>query len=204
MVRRRNNRKRKGGNSGTKRNGKSMMNSRVLQSVSARTNPDPSGTNYITRRPFSYKVTVALDPASTTVKSNYTTIFPDLNTTAITRVRLDKVSVWGSSVPTAPTIEKTVYLEVGDDFSRSDQPGANQRACITCIPRLIDGGANEDTIIKFTNADLIHLQGVVYVRRASQPTTPFVTFDARDIADSPQISTGMAAVNLKPPSFLNS
>lgn len=147
-----------------------MTVDRMTQSRRGFSSPDPSGTNFITRRPFSYKVTTPLTTQSLKLSTQYSVLFPDLNITAIQRVRIDRVTVWGTTVPDDSTSEKTVFLEVGDDFSRADQPGVNQRAHITCIPRLIDGGANEETVIKFANARLLHIQGVVMTRRATMPS----------------------------------
>lgn len=156
------------------RPGQSQTLKRLLQPRSSKISADPSGTNLITRRPFSYKVEVTSAYNSTTLKSNYAVVFPDLVVAKILGVRIDRVSVWGGVLDGA---QPNVYLGVGDFYAARDIGGANARARLNCLPRLISGQCDEDTLISYEGASHLHIQGVVYIRREEFPGKP--AFDSR-------------------------
>lgn len=140
---------------------------RVLQPRKIKVNADPSSTNLIVKRPFSYKVQTTTAYTSQTLGGSYAAVFPELNTARIRGCRIDRIAVWGSDTDTQPPL----YLAVGDFFSRRDIAGKNQRARICCIPKLEEGQSDENTTIVFSGAVLIHIQGVVYLDREFIPTT---------------------------------
>lgn len=164
-------------------NGQNM--SRITQSRNVRANPDPPSTNLITKRPFSYRIPTGTELQALKLVNSYASVFPDLVNTAIARVRIDRVQVWGLE-----TNAEAVFLEVGKDFSRRDDPGRNHRATIACVPRLIDGGANEETVITFSGASSVLIQGVAYCRRASLPAVSSTV----PSEEAPRVGTAVGCV----------
>jgi len=135
---------------------------RLMNVTSVNVNPDPRSTSLITIRPFSYKVSVTVDYNSTTLLSSYAAIFPDLVTSGIKGVRIDRIAVWGTQTAATP-----IYLSFGRYFSRKDVGGANHRSRICCIPKMEKGENDESTLISYKGAEEIHISGVVYVLRES-------------------------------------
>jgi len=144
---------------------------RVLQPQNVKIGADPSGTNLITKRPFSYKVDVTESYNSTTLASNYAAIFPDLVTDKITGVRIDRVAVWGDLA------QSSTYLTVGKYYSRKDTAGKNQRARLCCLPKLHDSQCDETTLIKYQGATALMVSGVVYLKREALPGETGATSD---------------------------
>jgi hypothetical protein len=140
---------------------------RVLQPRHVKVNADPTGTNLIVRRPFSYKLESPLTYDTTTLASSYAKVFPEYNIGVIRGARIDRVAAWGSDGDGAPPL----YLAVGDFFSRRDVGGRNQRPRVCYIPKLEQGQSDESTVIVFSGAELIHISGVVYLDRENIPTT---------------------------------
>jgi len=136
---------------------------RVLQPQNVKIGEDPSGTNLITKRPFSYKVGVAEAYNSTSLVSNYAAVFPDLVTEKITGVRIDRIAVWGG------TNSSSVYLTVGKYYSRRDTSGKHAHARLCCLPKLHDSQCDENTLIKYQGAATLMISGVVYLKRESLP-----------------------------------
>jgi len=135
---------------------------RVLQPQNVKIGADPSGTNLITKRPFSYKVGVTEAYNSTTLASNYAAVFPDLVTDKITGVRIDRVAVWGGS-------DSTTYLTVGKYYSRRDTAGKDAHARLCCLPKLHDPQCDETTLIRYEGAKTLMISGVVYLKREALP-----------------------------------
>jgi hypothetical protein len=160
-----------------------MTMKRVMQPRSVRISADPSGTNLITRRNFSYKVDTAKAYNSTSLQSNYPTVFPDLTQSQIRGVRIDRISVWGSDTGGVP---ENVFLSVGKFYSQKDVGGLNQRARLCCLPRLYQGECDETTLIRFEGALHLHIVGVVYLEREGFPGAP-ATSSAQA---QPQLSAG--------------
>lgn len=141
---------------------------RVLQPRTARISADPSSTNLIVKRPFSYKVEVGTLYNSTSLQSSYASVFPEYNAAMIKGCRIDRVAVWGSDA-----LEATeVYLSVGQFFSRRDTNGKNHRSRICCIPKLEQGQSDETTLIAYEGGALLHIEGVVYLQRETLPGSP--------------------------------
>lgn len=154
---------------GRKRTGQSFTVKRLLQPRSGRISADPSGTNLITRRPFSYKVDTSVSYVATTLKSNYAAVFPDLTVSKIKGVRIDRISAWGAIFNGAT---EPVYLAVGDYYSAKDVGGANSRSRLNCQPKLMTGQCDEDTLISFEGCAHLHIVGVVYLEREVFPGKP--------------------------------
>jgi len=101
--------------------------------------------------------------ASTSLVSNYATIFPDLVTEKIDTVRIDRIAVWGG------TDLEPVYLTVGKFYSRKDVSGVNHRARLCCMLSRDRGQCDENTLIKFQGATHLSISGVVYLKREALP-----------------------------------
>lgn len=166
---------------------------RVLQPRTIKVNADPSSTNLIVKRPFSYKVETSVLYASQKLVDSYAAVFPELNTDKIRGCRIDRVAVWGSDTDSQPPL----YLAVGDFFSRRDIAGKNQRARICCVPKLEEGQSDENTSIVYSGAVLIHIEGIAYLDRETIPTTSGAKGTTSTVTES---SAGKACCQTSSPS----
>lgn len=146
--------------------GRRRMPKSLIQTVHVRAGFDPSSTNLITRRNFSYKLPTDGSHQNFTLKSAYSTVFPDLQVSAILGCRIDKIVCWSSN-----STESPVYLSFGSEFSRRDDPGKNHRAVVACVPTKVNWTGHPDVPITTYGAHLIHVTGVVLTQRAAIPTT---------------------------------
>lgn len=185
MPRRRIIRRRRGRPGG--RRGKSLTVRRTLNHVHRTARPDPRPSNNITVRPFSYKIPLTpLKYGTFQIEENFSLIFPDLNTAAITSLRVDRFTVWGPATDNG----QPTQLEY-DRFSKTDQSGRNHRAVISFAPKFLD----RYPPLAFWNGALLHVEGVVYVRRAALTTT--TTSTAPSVTLSPASSSlGTSTTNV--------
>lgn len=171
---------------------------RILQSTSARVNADPASTNLTLARPYSYRVPIAVNTTISSQSDTFkTTALSDINQSAIQKVRVDRITLWGPCGTEHGDSNLTLTVSTpsrGILYSRADQAGTNQRARLCCIVPLLYRYDDLTITANFpvTGIQLtIKIDGVVYVQRSAASVPPPADVEMSELMDAENQDDGM-------------